>query len=212
MSVINLEDAREEGIRTAIGALRAGELVVCPTDTVYGVAADAFNVAATGAIFRIKDRPRALPLPVLVSRPRQAWAVSSEVPSGASELAAAFWPGALTMILPQGTDLDWDLGDARGSIALRIPNHPVLLELLERVGPVAATSANRTGEPTPPTVSEIETMFGAEVAVYLDGGPASGDAGSTIVDLSKGDPTLIREGPITSAELERVLGRPLARA
>jgi tRNA threonylcarbamoyl adenosine modification protein (Sua5/YciO/YrdC/YwlC family) len=207
-AVIQLEEKREDGIHAAIGALRAGELVVCPTDTVYGMAADAFNSSATQTIFRIKGRPRSLPLPVLVSRPRQAWALSSEVPSAAAELAAAFWPGALTLILPSA-DLDWDLGDARGSIALRIPDHPVLLDLLERLGPIAATSANRSGEPTAATVAEIEEIFGEQIAVYLDGGPASRETGSTIVDLSKGRPVLVREGPIPVAELQGVLKQPL---
>lgn len=206
--IVSLAQDKEIAITRARGALRAGELVVLPTDTVYGIAADAFNVDATRAIFRVKKRPRALPLPVLVSRPRQAWALTAEVPPAATELAAAFWPGALTLVLPQA-ELEWDLGDRRGGIALRMPAHDDTLALLESVGPLAVTSANITGEPTPPVVEEIRARLGDDVAIYLDAGPAPSDAGSTIVDLTGATPKLVREGPISVEQLEKVLGTTL---
>jgi tRNA threonylcarbamoyl adenosine modification protein (Sua5/YciO/YrdC/YwlC family) len=199
-------------IRRAAEALRRGDLVVIPTDTVYGVAADAFTPGATDKIFTLKKRPRSMPLPILVSRPRQAWAVCDSVPQAAAELAAAFWPGALTLIMPQTPDLDWDLGDAKGTIALRMPDHEAVLSLLEMTGPLAVTSANLSGEPTPSTIEEIRARFGDAVAVYVDGGPAKEDKGSTIVDLARRKPAIVREGPISASEVERVIGSKIARA
>lgn len=209
--IISLIEERDVAITRARGSLRAGELVVMPTDTVYGIGADAFNPEATRRIFEVKKRPRSLPLPILVSRPRQAWALSADVPPQAIELAAAFWPGALTLILPE-TELAWEIGDTRGGVAVRIPLHDDLLALLEAVGPMAVTSANITGEPTPRTVGEIAERFGDAVGVYLDGGESPSETGSTIVDLAKGKPLLVREGPIPSAEIERVLGDEVSRA
>ncbi|MCA1830155.1 MAG: threonylcarbamoyl-AMP synthase [Actinobacteria bacterium] len=203
---VSLITDRDEAIKEAGLALRAGRLVVFPTDTVYGIAADAFNQAATSTIFRVKNRPRSLPLPVLVSRPRQAWALSSEVPPGALDLAGSFWPGALTMILKQADELEWDLGESRGTIAVRMPAHQDLIALLENVGPTAMTSANVSGEPTPRTVDEIRARLGDEVAVYVDGGPSSMDTGSTIVDLTGSVARVLREGPISSADVARAIG------
>jgi tRNA threonylcarbamoyl adenosine modification protein (Sua5/YciO/YrdC/YwlC family) len=210
--VLSLTKDRDRAIKSAADAVRAGDLIVVPTDTVYGVAADAFTPGATDKVFALKQRPRSLPLPILVSRPRQAWAVCDSVPQPAAELAAAFWPGPLTLIMPQTPDLDWDLGDARGTIALRMPNHPDVLSLLEMTGPLAVTSANRSGEATPAGVDDIRARFGEAVAVYLDGGPAKEEIGSTIVDLARRKPAILREGPISAAEIERVIGSKIARA
>ena len=203
--VISLTEERDEAVATAIGALRAGELIVVPTDTVYGLAADAFNPAATGRIFEVKGRPRSMPLPVLVSRPRQAWALASFVPPEAEALAAAYWPGALTLVLPMVEGLAWDLGDADGTIALRMPDQPVLIELLETVGPLAVTSANKTTEPTSSEIEGVRARLGEDVAVYLDVGPAPGDRGSTIVDLAGAAPRIVRAGPLATAEIQDIL-------
>jgi tRNA threonylcarbamoyl adenosine modification protein (Sua5/YciO/YrdC/YwlC family) len=202
----------DRALARARDVLRAGELVVVPTDTVYGVAADPFAAGATAKIFTLKNRPRSLPLPVLVSRPRQAWALCDSVPPGAAELAAAFWPGALTIVMPQTPDLDWDLGDNVGTIALRMPDQPQTLQLIEMTGPLAVTSANLSGEPTPPTVDEVRARLGDPVAIYLDGGPAREDKGSTIVDLARRRPAIVREGPIGREEIERAIGARLAPA
>jgi len=209
--IISISEDRDAAMTRARGALRAGECVVMPTDTVYGIGADAFNGEATGRIFELKRRPRSLPLPILVSRPKQAWALSSHVPPEATELVAAFWPGALTLILPE-TELTWEIGDTRGGVAVRMPAHDDLLALLESVGPLAVTSANVTGLPTPPTVQEIAEVFGDGVGVYLDGGTSPSEQGSTIVDLAKDAPVLVREGAIPASEIERVLDAPVARA
>src|SRR5205807_3669389 len=183
-------------------ALQAGELVVVPTDTVYGVAADPFVQGATAKVFELKHRPRSLPLPILVSRPRQAWALCDSVPPGAAELVATFWPGALTLVMPQTPDLDWDLGEATGTIALRMPDHADMLELIEMTGPLAVTSANRSGEPTPPEIEEVRARLGEAVAIYLDDGRARAEEGSTIVDLARRRPTIVREGPIGHDAIE----------
>ena len=209
--IIKLADERDIAITRARGALRAGELVVMPTDTVYGIGADAFNPDATRRIFEVKKRPRSLPLPILVSRPRQAWALSADVPEEAATLAAGFWPGALTLILPEA-ELAWDIGDTRGGVAVRMPMHDDVLRLLEAVGPMAVTSANITGETTPRTIEGVQEKFGDAVGVYLDGGESPSESGSTIVDLAKGTPMIVREGPIQASEIERVLGREVKRA
>lgn len=206
-TLLSLRTDRDEAIRRAVAELRAGGVVVLPTDTVYGIAANAFDKRATAAIFAAKQRPRSLPLPVLVSRPRQAWALCRDVPAYAAELAAAFWPGGLTLVLPATDGLDWDLGADDGTIALRLPAHADLVELLEKVGPLACTSANRTGEPTPPTAAEIRDVLGDAVGLYLDGGPASADRGSTIVDCTGIQPRIIREGPISALQVRGAANR-----
>jgi L-threonylcarbamoyladenylate synthase len=210
--ILSLALERDEALTRARTALRMGDLVVVPTDTVYGVAADPFAVGATAKIFALKNRPRTLPLPVLISRPRQAWALCDSVPPGAAELAAAFWPGALTIVMPQTPDLDWDLGENDGTIALRMPDHADTLELIERTGPLAVTSANVSGEPTPPDVEQIRARLGEDVAIYLDGGSAKGAEGSTIVDLARRRPAIVREGPIAKDAIERAIGARIARA
>lgn len=210
--ILSLSLERDEALTRARTALRMGDLVVIPTDTVYGVAADPFAVGATAKIFTLKNRPRSLPLPVLISRPRQAWALCDSVPPGAAELAAAFWPGALTIVMPQTPDLDWDLGDNVGTIALRMPNHADTLELIETTGPLAVTSANVSGELTPSLIEEVRARFGEAVSIYLDDGPAAEDKGSTIVDLARRRPTIVREGPISRDAIEKAIGARLARA
>jgi tRNA threonylcarbamoyl adenosine modification protein (Sua5/YciO/YrdC/YwlC family) len=205
--ILALADDRDEALEAAAKELQAGGIVVFPTDTVYGVGGDAFNQFATAKIFAAKSRSRAMPLPVLVARPRQAWALCSEVPREAADLVAAFWPGALTLILPQADGLSLDLGETKGRIAVRMPAHDDLLDLIATVGPLAATSANPSGVPTPPTVEEIASRLGENVGLYLDGGPARADVPSTIVDLTRWRPKIVREGAIPASEIERALGR-----
>lgn len=204
MEILSLSDDREAALGRAASELRGGRLVVIPTDTVYGVAADAFNAFATAMVFAAKSRPRTLPLPILVAKPRDAWALTSEVPPAAAGLASAFWPGALTLVLPQAEGLEWDIGEGGGTVAVRIPDHPDTLDLLNRSGPLAVTSANRYGEPTPPTAARVAERLGHRVSVYLDGGPSRGDVPSTIVDLSGDAIRVVREGVIPRSEIERV--------
>jgi tRNA threonylcarbamoyl adenosine modification protein (Sua5/YciO/YrdC/YwlC family) len=209
---LSLLHDRERALARAREALQAGEVVVVPTDTVYGVAADPFVPGATAKVFQIKQRPRSLPLPILVSRPRQAWALCDSVPPGAAELVATFWPGALTLVMPQTPDLDWDLGEPTGTIALRMPDHADMIELIEMTGPLAVTSANRSGQPTPSEVAQIREQLGDAVAVYLDAGPSKEEVGSTIVDLARRRPKIVREGPIGRDQIERAIGARIARA
>jgi L-threonylcarbamoyladenylate synthase len=205
--VVSLADDRSGALEAAAKAIGEGGLVVVPTDTVYGLGGDAFNQFATARIFDLKARPRSLPLPVLVSRPRQAWALCSEVPNAAAELAAAFWPGPLTLILPVADGLSLDLGDLDGRIAVRMPAHDDLIELIAMVGPLATTSANLSGVETPPTVSEIRKQLGDGVSVYVDGGPAQAEVPSTIVDVARWRPKVVREGAIPKADIQRALVR-----
>jgi tRNA threonylcarbamoyl adenosine modification protein (Sua5/YciO/YrdC/YwlC family) len=202
--IVSLSDGRS-ALGDAAKELQAGGAIVFPTDTVYGIGADAFNQFATARIFQAKQRPRAMPLPILVARPRQAWALCAAVPKEATELVAAFWPGALTLILPEADGLSWDIGETRGRVGVRMPAHDDLLELILMVGPLAATSANLSGSPTPGHLEAIAASFGDDVALYLDGGPAPGDVPSTIVDLTRRRPKVVREGAISAADIEKTL-------
>lgn len=201
--VVSLKKHREDAIARAVLELTSGRLVAGPTDTIYGLFADAFNAYATAMVFEAKARPRSLPLPVLVCTPRQAWALCSAVPPAAQTLASTFWPGALTLVLP-AADLGWDLGDTTGSVALRIPARDDLLEIIRAVGPLAGTSANITGQGTPKTARGVAKVFGPKVSLYLDGGTSKADAPSTIVDLTGEEMTIVREGVIAAAEVAAV--------
>ena len=205
--ILSLGDDRQAALAAAAKELDAGRVVVFPTDTVYGVGADAFNPAATALVFEAKRRPRSMPLPVLVARPRQAWALCADVPPEAQLLVAAFWPGPLTLILPEADGLSWDLGETRGGVAVRMPAHDDLLELIMMIGPVAATSANLSGEPTPRTAGDVASRLGDAVSLYLDGGPSGGDVPSTIVDLTGWRPKVTREGSISRAAIEEALSQ-----
>ena len=198
------------GMRLARTALGRGDLVVVPTDTVYGLAADAFNPAAVQRLLDAKGRTRQSPPPVLVPGIPTLDALAAEVPDEVRALVAEFWPGALTLILLAQPSLSWDLGETQGTVALRMPDHPLTRELLSETGPLAVSSANLTGEPAATTATDAERMLGDTVAVYLDGG-ASGTVPSTIVDATglsapEGRLRIVREGAISADEIRRVVG------
>jgi tRNA threonylcarbamoyl adenosine modification protein (Sua5/YciO/YrdC/YwlC family) len=174
---------------------------VLPTDTVYGVAADAFDGPAVRRLLRAKGRGRNMPPPVLVSTTTTLESLASGVPSYAREMIDELWPGPLTLVCTQQPSLTWDLGDNRSTVAIRMPDHPVAIELLERTGPLAVSSANRTGMPAARTIEEAEEMLGDRVRVYLDGGPSSTDVASTILDVTGPRPRVLRRGGITLARL-----------
>ena len=197
---------RAVAIADAAHALRRGDLVVLPTDTVYGVGADAFSPFAVRKLLEAKGRGRDVPVPVLVGSWRTVNGLVDDLPEEAKDLIAAFWPGALTLVMRQGNGLTWDLGDTRGTVAIRMPLHPVALELLAETGPLAVSSANRHGEPPPVTAAEAEAQLGASVAVYLDGGAAEDRTPSTIVDLTGDAPRLLREGAVSRDQLAEVVG------
>jgi L-threonylcarbamoyladenylate synthase len=197
-----VEAERAEGLDAAAAALRRGELVVLPTDTVYGVAADAFNPAAVDALLAAKGRGRDMPVPVLVANQEMVAALVGELPFAATALTVNHWPGPLTLVLRHTPHLSWDLGDARGTVAVRMPDDALALDLIARTGPLAVSSANRTGHPPATTMLEARLQLGASVAVYLDGGPRPSAVPSSIVDVTGDEPRLLREGAL-SADLLR---------
>ncbi|NYI06421.1 L-threonylcarbamoyladenylate synthase [Allostreptomyces psammosilenae] len=196
---------RKTGLREATGAVRRGELVVLPTDTVYGVGADAFSPAAVGDLLAAKGRGRNMPSPVLVGSPTTLHGLVADFSEQAWDLVDAFWPGALTLVARHQPSLRWDLGETRGTVAVRMPLHPVAIELLTAVGPMAVSSANRTGEPSPTTCQQAREQLGDSIAVYLDGGPTPAAVPSSIVDVTGPVPVLLREGALSAAQLREVV-------
>jgi L-threonylcarbamoyladenylate synthase len=199
------DEERERGMVAAIDAVRDGEIIVFPTDTVYGVGGDAFDPSAVRRLLRAKGRGRDMPPPVLVSAPETLEALADQVPPQTKALIDAFWPGALTVVCRQQASLNWDLGDNRGTVAVRMPDNEVALGLLSRTGPLAVSSANMTGRPPATTVAEAEEMLGESVAVYLDGGHLGGGLPSTIVDGTTDVPTILRIGALPVERLREVV-------
>lgn len=203
-------DQRAVGMDAAVRCLGSGGLVVLPTDTVYGIGADAFDPQAVASLLAAKGRGRDFPPPVLISGPQVMDALAVDVPAPARALAEAFWPGALTIILLAQPALRWDLGETDGTAALRMPDDPTALELLGRTGPLAVSSANRHGEPAALTCGEARDQLGESVGVYLDGGPVRGGESSTIVDATAQRLTIVRQGALSRERLAEVapeLGR-----
>ncbi|MFM2412773.1 MAG: hypothetical protein RLZZ587_1106 [Actinomycetota bacterium] len=200
------------GLRMARGAIGRGRLVVIPTDTVYGVAADAFNATAVQALLDAKGRGRQSPPPVLIGGIETLGALAETITLEMTKLAEAFWPGGLTIVVPARATRTWDLGDTNDTVAVRMPNNSIALELLRETGPLAVSSANRTGEPAALTVAEAEEQLGDSIDVYLDGGSASDSrSGSTIVDCTPtvtGKPVrILRDGVISRDAIRDVLGQ-----
>jgi L-threonylcarbamoyladenylate synthase len=172
------------GMRLAKVSLGRHELVVMPTDTVYGIGCDAFSAKGVEALLAAKGRGPQSPPPVLIPNTQTLHALAESVPDVAVRLAETFWPGALTMILRAQPSLNWNLGETRGTVALRMPDHKIALALLEEVGPMAVSSANLTGEPAATTCQQAEAYLGSSVSVYLDGGTSPKGEASTILDLT----------------------------
>ncbi len=199
-------EQRAAGITAAISALKGGRLVVMPTDTVYGIGADAFDSDAVAALLSAKGRGRDMPVPVLVGSWHTIEGLVYSLPHNARELIRAFWPGALSLVVRQAPSLQWDLGDAHGTVMVRMPLHPVAIELLREVGPMAVSSANISGRPAANTAGQAREQLGDLVGVYLDGGPAEQQSASTIVDLTGAHPRVLRQGPVTVDAIADVLG------
>jgi L-threonylcarbamoyladenylate synthase len=197
-----------EGIAEAEAALRRGELVVLPTDTVYGIAAEAFDPVAVDALLKAKGRGRDMPPPVLVGTVRAAMALVMDLADTGKDLIDEFWPGGLTLVCRSSPTLVWDLGETKGTVAVRMPLHHVALDLLKKTGPLAVSSANVSGQPAATTADEAMAQLGDSVSVYLDAGPCPGDLPSTIVDLTGSVPRLLRPGVISVERLQEVV--PLA--
>jgi len=197
---------RSAAITAAIDTVKSGRLIVLPTDTVYGIGADAFDSRAVAGLLAAKGRGRDMPVGVLVGSWHTISGLVYAVPDAAHELIRAFWPGALSLVVQQAPSLQWDLGDARGTVMLRMPLQPVALEVLSKTGPMAVSSANISGQPAATTAAEAQRQLGDLVDVYLDGGPSEQQAASTIVDLTAATPRLLREGPISAQRIAEVLG------
>jgi L-threonylcarbamoyladenylate synthase len=199
------DPAPAPAIRAAARALAAGDIVGIPTDTVYGLAADAFRSGAGDRLFAIKRRPRSVELPVLVADVAQALSLAVAVPASARRLMERFWPGALTLVLPRRPDLNADLGDDDATIGVRCAAHPVPLALCAKVGPLATTSANRHGDDPATTAEALAAALGPGVELILDAGPCRG-AASTVVDCTGIEPRLLRDGGVPWAEIQSVAG------
>lgn len=199
-------EMREAGLAAAARIVRSGQLVVLPTDTVYGLGCDAFDRLAVSRLLAVKGRGRDMPLPVLVGSWSTIDGLAYLVPRHARALIEAFWPGALSIVLPYAPSLTWDLGDTRGTVMLRMPLHPVALELLREVGPMAVSSANRSGSAPATTAEQARDQLGDDVPVYLDGGPSGEPVASTIVDLTGENPLVLRAGAVGVERLREVLG------
>ena len=199
------EEEREEAVEAASLAVQRGELVVLPTDTVYGIGADAFDPAAVRGLLAAKGRGREMPPPVLVSAVTTLDALATRVPGYARALVEAFWPGPLTVVCHQQTSLQWDLGDTRGTVAVRMPDHDVAREILERTGPLAVSSANKTGMPAATDADQAEEMLGDSVAVIVDAGESPGGEASTIVDCTGAQGRVLRRGALSLEQLNEVL-------
>jgi tRNA threonylcarbamoyl adenosine modification protein (Sua5/YciO/YrdC/YwlC family) len=187
---------RTEGIDAAVTAVRAGELIVMPTDTVYGIGADAFIPASVTAMMAAKGRGRAMPPPVLVGTARAAAALVDDLGPFGQDLIDEFWPGALTLVFRASPTLLWDLGDTRGTVSLRMPLHAVALDVLRQTGPMAVSNASRPGQPPATTAYDAEQQFGEAVSVYLDNGPCTDNTPSTILDLTGSIPKVLRSGAV----------------
>ncbi len=199
------EDEREAAVAAATRAVQRGELVVIPTDTVYGIAADAFDPEAVTDLLEAKGRGREMPPPVLVSAATTLDALATGLPGYARALIEEFWPGPLTLVCRQQPSLQWDLGDTRGTVAIRMPDHDVALAVLERTGPLAVSSANLTGRPAALDADAAEEMLGDEVSVIVDAGPVTGGEASTIIDVTGDQGRILRRGALGLEQLNAVL-------
>ncbi|GAA1152448.1 hypothetical protein GCM10009630_58530 [Kribbella jejuensis] len=191
--------------RAAVDAIEAGDLVVLPTDTVYGIAADAFKAEAVQRLLDAKGRGRDMPPPVLISVVESLDALATDIPEGGRKLCQEFWPGPLTVICHAQSSLMWDLGETQGTVALRVPDHENTRELLSRTGPLAVSSANTSGRAAALDVYDAEEQLGELVAVYLDGGEAAGGQPSTIVDITGETPRVLRVGALSLEQLRAIV-------
>jgi tRNA threonylcarbamoyl adenosine modification protein (Sua5/YciO/YrdC/YwlC family) len=196
---------KEAGLVAAVTAVQHGNLMVLPTDTVYGIGADAFTPSAITALLAAKGTGRNVPPPVLVGSVRAASALAETFGAFGQDLIDEFWPGPLTLVLRASSTLTWDLGDTRGTVAVRMPLHQVALELLRRTGPMAVTGASKHGHPAATLAADAQEQFGEAVSVYLDDGPCAYITPSTIVDLTGSVPRVLRAGAITADQIRRIV-------
>lgn len=209
LTVFDISADAEAALKASVDAVAGGDVIVLPTDTVYGVGADPFSFYAVQKLLSVKQRGRDMPPPVLVAETAMVASLAA-VDERVEALGAAFWPGALTLVLRSHESLRMDLGDRGDTIAVRVPDHDFTRELLRRTGPLAVSSANVSGEEAALTVAEASRQLGDSVAVYLDAGAMSGPAPSTIIDLSGPTAHLLRAGRLTVDDLNAVVPGLLA--
>lgn len=202
MSTVRTLDDRDAVAAEVIEALRASQLVVVPTDTVYGLIADAFDVRATSALRGAKGMAPTAPLTVLIRNPRQVAGLVADIPEAADRLMASYWPGPLTMILPATDGLTWDIGPPE-TVALRMPTDELLLEVIADIGPLVCTAAARPAHELPHTVEDAHDSLDDRVALYVDGGTCDGEV-STMVDLTRMRAVVLREGAVPADDVELV--------
>jgi tRNA threonylcarbamoyl adenosine modification protein (Sua5/YciO/YrdC/YwlC family) len=198
-------DERVGGIAAAVEAVQRGDLIVLPTDTAYGIGADAFKTWAVGSLLNAKGRDRTTPSPVLVGSRSTLDGLVFTLGPDARDLVEAFWPGALTIVVEYASSLQWDLGDTFGTVAVRMPLHPVALEVLRETGPMAISAANKAGQPVPRTAQEARDQFGYLVSVYLESEQFLDQPSSTIVDLTGDPPKVLRLGAVALESLREVV-------
>jgi tRNA threonylcarbamoyl adenosine modification protein (Sua5/YciO/YrdC/YwlC family) len=196
---------REDGLVAAATAVQEGQVVVLPTDTVYGIGVDAFSPVAVSKLLAAKGQGRRIPPPVLVGSVRAASALTQSLGPYGQDLIDEFWPGPLTLVFRSSPTLQWDLGDAMGTVAVRMPLHPIALDLLRRTGPMAVSGANVQGEPAATSADEAQRQLGDSVSVYLDGGQCADNVPSTILDLTGTVPRMLRAGAISVDALRKVV-------
>jgi tRNA threonylcarbamoyl adenosine modification protein (Sua5/YciO/YrdC/YwlC family) len=204
MTTYDVTTDASPGIQAAVTALQSGDLVVMPTDTVYGIAADAFSPMAVNLLLAAKGRGRDLPVPVLVGSWRTLDGLVDELGPLARRMVETFWPGPLTLVVRAAPSLAWDLGETRGTVAVRMPLQPVALDILTQTGPLAVSSANRSGMPPAVEVAEAQRQLGDSVRVYLDGGPVGDPVPSTIVDLTGDHARVLRVGALDVERLREL--------
>jgi L-threonylcarbamoyladenylate synthase len=208
MDTLILPVSSPDALTRALDILRGGGLVAFPTDTVYGVGALAFDAAAVESIYAVKDRPNEKAIPVLLGSADDLTKVAAEVPPMALTLAARFWPGPLTLVVPKHPSLP-EAVSVTATVGVRVPDHAAARRLLQAAGPMAVTSANRSGQPSPSSASEVLAQLGGRIALILDGGKTPGGVPSTVVNCVGAEPKILREGPVTQAEIRRSLGLEL---
>jgi L-threonylcarbamoyladenylate synthase len=197
-------EERDRGVTAAVEAVQRGDLVVFPTDTMFGIGGDAFKSWAVTALQNAKGQDRSRPVSVLVGSRNTLDGLVYGLPATARDLVEAFWPGPLTIIVEHATSLQWDLGETDGKVAVRMPLHPLALEVLRETGPMAVSSANKEGQPAAKTAADARDQFGYSVSVYLESAVSPDPQASTIVDLSGSRPVLVRAGAISYEQLLEV--------
>ena len=199
-------------IVAAVDTLKRGGVVGIPTDTLYGLAACVFDLDAVQKLFDLKGRPANMPIPVLLADTSDLESCVKETPDAAFDLADRFWPGALTLVLKKSAAIPDIISAGGDTVAVRVPNHPVPRQLVKGLGaPITGTSANRSGQPGLTGATAVREVFGEELELVIDAGEITGGVASTVLDLSGGVPVLLRQGAVSSEEIEEILGEKLSR-